>query len=624
MKLSWVILLSCLLAPLSVFAVEPVTLTVAQPETGALLKTMAELRELRQQGLTDPVVIQIPSGTYRLTEPLQLTAADVESGLKFLATGNEPVVFSGARLLNAAGRTERGLVRYAVPEGINWEVLPRLLLVEGQIMTPGRYPDQGYLRIEKALPDRRSGFTIPADSPEVQIRPATGYDLIFLHDWSSSRIPVKQYDSSTRTLTTTGPIGCEASHYAIDHFEAHPRYYLEGHPAFVNLPGEWYADQETREILVKPFSDEADPIVELPLLTTLIEATGQEDKPLSGLIFQGIVFSGTGFPMPPGGYAAAQASMHEPRDTSGARLTKNRPMLDAAVTISIARHCRFLNCQFVQLGGTGLWIGSRSRECVVQRCKFSRIGGNGLNIGEDNSRHVNGKVWFSAAPEQIPTGNRIEQCEIADCGVVLPGAVGIWAPLHRELQIVQNHLHDCPYTGISLGWMWNDSVTPAGGNVISGNHIEYVMQVLSDGGGIYTLGRQPDSIIENNRIHDIPLNAGRAESNGMFLDEGSTGFVIRGNEIRRITKSPLRFHRAGQNTASGNRWELRDAETPPIRFNNTPAENITSLENEVVSPQKRIYLIGNSLTWDTIPSLLDEAAEWHVDCGKPLPYIHAH
>ncbi|MCA9121287.1 MAG: hypothetical protein H6822_21435 [Planctomycetaceae bacterium] len=36
------------------------------------------------------------------------------------------------------------------------------------------------------------------------------------------------------------------------------------------------------------------------------------------------------------------------------------------------------------------------------------------------------------------------------------------------------------------------------------------------------------------------------------------------------------------------------------------------------------YLIGNSLTWDTVPSKLDGDVQWHVDCGKSLPYIFEH
>jgi len=39
-------------------------------------------------------------------------------------------------------------------------------------------------------------------------------------------------------------------------------------------------------------------------------------------------------------------------------------------------------------------------------------------------------------------------------------------------------------------------------------------------------------------------------------------------------------------------------------------------------PEERsFYLIGNSLTQDTVPSRLDGDVQWHVDCGKSLPYI---
>ncbi len=33
------------------------------------------------------------------------------------------------------------------------------------------------------------------------------------------------------------------------------------------------------------------------------------------------------------------------------------------------------------------------------------------------------------------------------------------------------------------------------------------------------------------------------------------------------------------------------------------------------------YLIGNSLTWDTVPSKLDGDVQWHVGCGKSLPFL---
>ena len=42
--------------------------------------------------------------------------------------------------------------------------------------------------------------------------------------------------------------------------------------------------------------------------------------------------------------------------------------------------------------------------------------------------------------------------------------------------------------------------------------------------------------------------------------------------------------------------------------------------SQTATPAK-IYLIGNSLTWDTLPGVLEGDVQWHVDCGKNLKFI---
>ncbi|MGY8771046.1 MAG: hypothetical protein ACKVH8_21755 [Pirellulales bacterium] len=42
---------------------------------------------------------------------------------------------------------------------------------------------------------------------------------------------------------------------------------------------------------------------------------------------------------------------------------------------------------------------------------------------------------------------------------------------------------------------------------------------------------------------------------------------------------------------------------------------------QAVDTPTSYYLIGNSLTWDTVPAKLDGDTQWHVDCGKSLPFI---
>jgi hypothetical protein len=44
--------------------------------------------------------------------------------------------------------------------------------------------------------------------------------------------------------------------------------------------------------------------------------------------------------------------------------------------------------------------------------------------------------------------------------------------------------------------------------------------------------------------------------------------------------------------------------------------------NAAAAETRSFYLIGNSLTQDTVPSKLDGDVQWHVDCGKSLPFIY--
>jgi len=144
-----------------------------------------------------------------------------------------------------------------------------------------------------------------------------------------------------------------------------------------------------------------------------------------------------------------------------------------------------------------------------------------------------------------------------------------------------NEVRDLPYTGVSVGWCWTPKPTMCRENHIEYNHIHHVMQRLSDGGGIYTLGWQPGTTIIGNVIHDIPANAGRAESNGIFIDQGSTNLQFEENTIYGVARSPIRFNMAGKNTFVRNRLALT-ADTPAFEYRETKAKEMTFVANEVI------------------------------------------
>jgi len=158
-----------------------------------------------------------------------------------------------------------------------------------------------------------------------------------------------------------------------------------------------------------------------------------------------------------------------------------------------------------------------------------------------------------------------------------------------DTEIRHNTIRQLPYTGVSVGWLWNPEPTPCQGTIVEANHIHDVMQVLSDGGGIYTLGWQPGAVLRGNLIHSVPLNVGRAQSNGMFIDEGSKELVIEGNAIYDIDRSPLRFHQAEENIVRENLLVIPDEDTlvargaPPYDETVGPHDGIELIDNEVMT-----------------------------------------
>lgn len=107
------------------------------------------------------------------------------------------------------------------------------------------------------------------------------------------------------------------------------------------------------------------------------------------------------------------------------------------------------------------------------------------------------------------------------------------------------------------------------------------MQTPSDGAGIYTLGLQPGTVIEGNYIHSIPENKGRAQSNGIYCDQGSTGILVVGNIVHDTRRSPIRLHKAGVNEFRGNILAIDEGE-PAFVYGATEMKDIKLFNNTII------------------------------------------
>ena len=189
-----------------------------------------------------------------------------------------------------------------------------------------------------------------------------------------------------------------------------------------------------------------------------------------------------------------------------------------AVTVRNSTNVKFTNCDFSNNDGYSLGIDN-SCHCYVSKCAFVNLGGGGiaLGFGEKDETH------------NITIDNNL----FKGIGRIHPGAEAIISYKAHDISITNNTICDVYYSGIGLGFTWGGGNLYSYNNYVANNHIHHVMRgVLSDGGGIYTLGNQRGTVIEKNYIHDVISRVcSEAGSSLIYFDEGSSDIIARNNVL---------------------------------------------------------------------------------------------
>jgi hypothetical protein len=544
-------------------------------------------------GLNADIEVLIRGGTYRIVEPIRFGLADSGSqqhGITYAAWPGQRPVISGGRVIGDWQVQDDGTWKTTVPEVKQGDWTFRQLFVAGRRATRARHPNVGYFRVEEVGEDRRTNFRYKPgdlkDDPNVD-----KIELVFLHDWSISRVRLKSIDEQSRTLAVQHQIGGPGSWCLMNWFEPNPRYFLENSQKFLDAPGEWFLDEDEGSLTYRPLPGEDPEKTEViaPVATQLLVVKGdpEANQYVGNLHFTGLHFEHAAWAPPGGVYWGRQACTywHPKTDETG---QSHEEADAAAVQFELTEGCTLNDGRIAHTGASGLWLGRQCHGNLISGTLVTDTGGNGIMIGEGQTRQVGDEPWWQASPEQAAIDNRVANCVVEGCGRELFGAVGIWVGLAAGTTVAHNEVRNHPYTGVSIGWMWwnprsrpEPRKTPCERTQVLDNHIHHTMLTLSDGGCIYSLGNQPNSVIRGNLIHDIPANEGRAESNGMFLDQGTGSFTIEENLIYNVDRSPLRFHKGWQNLVRNNVLVLKPG-VPPVRYNDTVQKRIRLEDNQVV------------------------------------------
>ena len=495
--------------------------------------------------------IRVAPGTYELAQPLVLRAED--SGLTIAAVSADKPVLSGGRRITGWKAAERDGKRFwtaEIPAVRDGQWYFRELWVNGRRAVRARHPNQGYLKIA-GLPDPAPDWTKGqsrfqyAEGDLKDWNSITQGEVIVMNRWADSRLPVTELHPDQRVV--------QFGKRAVFAFDKGDLYYLEGVFEALDQPGEWYLDRTSGTLYYLPRPGESIESLQAvaPVLSQVLRLEGRPEAGqfVEHITLRGLCFSHTEWCFPEG-FANARTKPEifpapEPQVGGFGQAEIGVP---GAVWGEGVRTSTFEGCSFHNIGNYGLELGRGCQSNRIARCEFSELGAGGLKLGETAIRN--------AASEQAGS-NEISDCHIHDGGQMFPSAIGIWIGQSAGNRVLHNLIHDFYYTGISIGWTWGYGAALASNNVVADNHVHHIGAksdgdgpILSDMGGIYTLGKQPGTVILNNLWHDI---AGlRYGGWGIYLDEGSSGILVASNVVYHTTHGGFHQHYGETNRVQNN------------------------------------------------------------------------
>jgi hypothetical protein len=249
---------------------------------------------------------------------------------------------------------------------------------------------------------------------------------------------------------------------------------------------------------------------------------------VEGLRFQGLTFEHT--------------EWSRSIDGTGAHSAQAASTAPAVIRLMGARRCAIEGCTVRHTGSYAVELAAGCLDNVVAGNHLHDLGAGGVKMSGAPSL---------SSPAFLTGRNRIVDNHIHAAGRVFHSGVGILSQHAYNNDLSRNRIHDLFYTGISCGWVWGYGENVSHNNRIEGNHIHHLGHGwLSDMGGIYTLGRQPGTVLRGNWIHDVE----RASYGGwgIYLDEGSSEILVENNLCHDLSSQAFHQHYGRENVVRNN------------------------------------------------------------------------
>lgn len=498
---------------------------------------------------TETVTVWFREGTYSISETVEFNETDRQNVL-YRSYPDEKVEFSGAEeIFDWKETTINGVKAFVSEVEINGEDDYFHSLFKGnKRLSRPQYPKEGVFTIAEPKTDEAVAsewdpeyfthyLSFYAHKDQIlDFANPTDVEVKIMHYWCDEHLPVHSVDSETGRIETTKPSSMTV--------RVDDNFVYENVKEALLLPGEWYLDRAEKKLYYIPENGDT-------VENTVLYA-GKTEQLLSfgninNIAFQGIDFINTDFDQVDGTHFPASLFGEDHPLYKNIEYGGVHPQAafetPAAINVVASSGIDFTDCRFENISYTAVKFDKGANNCNVTSCRFNEIGGNAV--------FIHGDFVIPATTENI----NIRDCHISYYGRIFNNAIGVLLTHAANCDIANNEIHDGWYTGVSVGWNWGYADHPTNNIKISNNLIYNIGNGwLSDMGGIYTLGVQPDTVISGNVIYNVGCDDGKYGYGGwgIYLDEGSSEILVENNLAYDCSSQTFHQHYGRDNVIRNN------------------------------------------------------------------------